>query len=210
MKKMMRIASALLMALVLLSMTAYADDTKVNFVGGAENFVFVVGANNATESDLFDNFKNVLPGDTIEQKIRVENNSDMVVRVYLRAEPVAEAFDEFLNQMNLTVVSGSDKIFEAAANEQAGLTNYRLLGTFKKQGGTDLTVTLEVPIEMGNEFMAQMGEIPWTFMVEEVPPDTTPDTGDWFQASSWIALAAVLAALLICLILGKKFRRAEQ
>ena len=79
-----------------------------------------------------------------------------------------------------------------------------------KYDGTDLTVTLEVPIEMGNDYMNLMGEIPWTFMVEEVPPDTTPDTGDWFQASSWIALAAVLAALLICLILGKKFRRAEQ
>ena len=78
--KKISIFLALLMA-VLLCGSALA--ASVSYEGGAEKFVFV-----PENSDLFENFKGVMPGDVLEQKITVKNNTDKAVRIYLRAEPV--------------------------------------------------------------------------------------------------------------------------
>lgn len=197
MKSMFKICLALLLMLTLLGGSALAAASSVAYEGGAEKFVFL------DDDDLFDNFKGVLPGDVIEQKISVRNNTDGDVRIYLRAEPVSEADRDFLSQLKLNVTAGSKEIFDAAASETAQLTKNTLLGTFKKKGGTELTVTLTVPIEMGNEYMEQEGTVPWTFVAEEIPADDTPQTGDWFQMTAWIG-AAVLALMLILLLAQKR------
>ena len=62
---------------------------------------------------------------------------------------------------------------------------------------------------MGNEYMGCVGIVPWTFVVEEIPEDNTPDTGDWFQTSVWIGIAAVLAAAILMLLLAQQKLRAE-
>ena len=204
---MKKIASILL-CLLLLCGTALAD-ASVSYEGGAEKFVFLPGSE-YSDSDLFENFKGVLPGDVLTQQIRVENKTGKAVRIYMRAEGASEEDADFLSQLQLNVTSGDKEIFEAAASETAQLTENTLLGTFKKNGGTDLTVTLTVPIELGNDYMAEIGVVPWTFLVEEVPEDATPDTGDWFQMSVWVSIAAVLAALIIALLIAKKRREAEE
>ena len=69
MKKTMKTIASLVMMLVLLlgiGAPAYADGI-VSYQGGAEKFVFL------DDDDLFDNFKGVLPGDVLEQKITVRN-----------------------------------------------------------------------------------------------------------------------------------------
>ena len=181
MKKPLSIVLALLLLLV--SSTAFAA-ASVTFEGGAEKFVFLPGSE-YSDSDMFENFKGVLPGDVLTQEIRVENSTGKKVRIYMRAEGASEADAAFLSNLQLNVVSGDKEIFEAAASETAQLTENTLLGTFKKNGGTDLTVTLTVPAELGNDFMATSGVVPWTFVVEEVPEDKTPDTGDWFDLTLW-------------------------
>lgn len=200
MKSIIKIGMALLLALLLCG-SALAE-ANVNYEGGAEKFVFL------KDDDLFDNFKGVLPGDVIEQKITVRNNTEGDVRIYLRAEPVSDEDRDFLEQLELNVVSGSKEIFDAAASETAQLTKNTLLGTFKQKGGVELTVTLSVPSELGNEYMDREGVVPWTFVVEEIPADDTPQTGDWFQSAAWIGAIAVLAVLLI-LLLAKKRREAQ-
>ena len=101
------------------------------------------------------------------------------------------------------------EIFDAAPSKTAQLTNNTLLGTFKKAGSTELTVTLTVPAEMGNQYMGAIGVVPWTFMVEEIPEDPSVHTGDWFQAGLWIGAAALLAAAVIVLIVLQRKRRKE-
>ena len=180
----------------------------VTYEGGAEKFVFIPGSE-YSDSDLFENFKGVLPGDTITQTIRVQNASDKQVRIYLRALPVSDIHKDFLSQLAMTVDCKDKEIFDAAASETAQLTNNTLLGTFKKAGSTELTVTLTVPADMGNEYMCAIGVVPWAFTVEEIPEDPSVHTGDWFQAGLWIGAAALLAAAVIVLIVLQRKRRKE-
>ena len=195
------ICLALLIA-VLLCGSALAA-ASVSYEGGAEKFVFLPGSS-LSASDLFEGFKDVLPGDVLTQTIRVQNDSASSVRIYMRADPVSAADADFLNQLHLSVTAGEKEIFDAQAGEQGGLANNTLLGTFKKSGGTDLTVTLEVPAELGNEYMDRLGTVPWTFLAEEVTADDTPETGDWFRPAVWIAAAAVLAGCIVLLLIRRR------
>lgn len=206
MKKTITICLALLLALAMCGSAMAA--ASVSFVGGAEKFVFLPGSE-YTDSDMFENFKNVLPGDVLTQKITVKNDSSMQVRIYMKAEPVSEIHEDFLSQLDLTVDCKNKEIFDAAASETAQLTNFTLLGTFKKAGSTELTVTLTVPEDLGNEYMGSIGIVPWTFMVEEVPEETTPDTGDWFQSEVWLCAIGALAVVLAVLIVVQRRRREQ-
>lgn len=96
MKKITKKLSSLLLGAALAITTivtpALAANSSVTYEGRAEKFVYVPGSE-YSDTDLFDNFKNVMPGDSLEQTIYVANNykgSDYV-KIYLRAEAHDEA-----------------------------------------------------------------------------------------------------------------------
>jgi hypothetical protein len=130
--------------------------------------------------------------DVAQQDIRVKNESGKQVRLYLRAGPVDAADRGFLSKLRLSVASASGALFDAQADELGGLGANRLLGTFKDDGGTNLTVTLSVPAELGNEYMARAGAIPWVFVAEEIEDEVTPDTGDRFMLPFRVGAAVLL------------------
>ena len=206
--KKFTVCIALLLAMV---MGGSALASSVTYVDRTELFDFKPGSVYEV-TDLFENFKNVMPGDTYEQKITVQNSSKGRIRIWLQckydAYTTTEAKD-FLNQLKLTVVSGNTEIFEAEAGEKAQLTEPKLLGTFRENGKVELTVKLEVPIDLGSEYMGQVGVVPWTFKIEEVPEDDTPDTGDWFEAGIWMGAAALLALAIVILLVMQKKKKAE-
>jgi hypothetical protein len=96
---MKRIIPLILALLLLASIPAQAA-SNVIFVGGAEEFVFMPGSV-YSDSDLFENFKGVMPGDVITQRIIVKNNSGTEVRIFLRADPVEDKQRDFLSRLNL-------------------------------------------------------------------------------------------------------------
>lgn len=197
----------LLMLMLLLTTTALAA-SSVTFEGGAENFVFLPGSQ-FSDSDLFQNYKMVMPGDVLTQRITVRNTSNKQVRIYMRAEPVDASYRDFLSQMNLQVSCKDEQIFDAAVSETAQLTENTLLGTFKTAGSTELVVTLTVPLDLGNEYMCTMGIVPWTFLVEEVPDEDTPHTGDDFELGTWLLAAGmILAAITVVLVQMKRQKAA--
>ena len=198
--KTVRICLCLLLAAALLCAGALA--ASVSYEGGAEDFVFLPGSA-YSDTDLFEGFKGVLPGDTIHQTIRVQNDSGAPVRIYLRADPVNPEDADFLNQLHMTVTAGSKEIFDAAAGVQAGLAENTLLGSFKQDGGTSLTVNLEVPIELGNEYMGRIGTVPWVFLTEEIAADESPETGDWFRPALWCGAAALLLGCIALLLMWR-------
>jgi len=199
---------AVFMMVFLLSGAAFAA-SSVTYEGGAEKFVFLPGSE-YSETDLFENFKNVLPGDVLEQKITVKNDTDGIVRIFMRADPVSEKDRDFLSQMTMTVESANKELFDAQASETAQLTKNTLIGAFKSKGSTELTVKLYVPVTLGSEYMGRQGTIPWTFLVEEIEVDDTPDTGDWFEMGAWLGAAVVLAAAALVLIVVQKKRSAQE
>lgn len=200
--------SFVLTLLMLLDCVTAQAVSLVRYEGGAEKFVFLPGTA-FSESDLFENFKMVMPGDVLTQRITVRNSSDKQMRIYLRAEPVDEKYQEFLSRMNLQVSTKDGQIFDAAVSETGQLTENTLLGTFKRNGSTDLVLTLTVPFDLSNEFMCTMGIVPWTFMVEEVieVPDT-PHTGDDFDLSTWLLAAAMILAAIAYVLIQMKRQKA--
>ena len=223
MKKTLKTISALALVLVLLlgmSATAFAE-SKVTYEGGAEKFVFLPGSE-YSETDLFENFKGVMPGDVITQEITVQNNYTKAekVKIYLRAvvhdeqgnplsEEVAKSEDvvsmqDFLSQLTMTVKQGDKVLFSASPDELDGLKENVLLGTFPGRSKTILTVELSVPIELGNEYANRVGEVDWIFTAEEVTK--TVQTGDDSDLILWAALMtlSLVTAAGVILSLNRK------
>ena len=98
-------------------------------------------------------------------------------------------------------------LFEAPANETAQLTDWVLLGTLSAGGQANLDVTLNVPIEMGNDFANQIGYLDWQFKIEEIPDP--PKTGDEANLMLYGTVALVsLVALVAVLVVYKRKKTA--
>lgn len=210
----MRKCFAILVACVILmtcARPAAALDGQVIYAEGAEKFFFLPGSD-YSPTDLFPDFKDVMPGDRIQQKIRVKNDvsNDCKIKIYMRALGAHEDSVEFLSQLNLTVAKGTDTImFDAPADQTAQLTDWVYLGTLYSGGECELLVTLDVPVTLDNQFKNLVGYLDWEFAVEELPvePDDPepPKTGDESQILLWAGLmVGSLVMLLILLFCGKK------
>lgn len=189
--KMLKKCFALLIALMMLfSMAiigfAKAEDGvyEVIYKGRDEGFVFVTNSS-YTENDLFANFKNVMPGDVLRQKIDVVNACDEsdFIELYLQAlphneenKPVAEelanvsleAMKEFLNQFTMTVVNldRAEKVFEGPAGEMLQLEKSVFLGKLDYGDSVTLEVILFVPLDMERDYASKIGEIDWLFSAD--------------------------------------------
>ena len=213
----------LLITLVLLlssAVTVFAADGKVTYSGNAGNFVFEPGSEHSL-TDLFPNFKGVMPGDTLTQKITVKNDADnkVKVKIYMRSLGAHEDSVEFLSLLGLKVAKSEENemayMFDAAANETAQLTNWVCLGTLYSGGEVNLDVTLNVPTSLDNEFQSKIGYLDWEFMIEEFPVEEgdpkPPQTGDNSNMGLWFALMiSSLAMLIILLVWRKKDKENEE
>lgn len=194
-----------------MSVTAFATevDSSVTYEGKANQFIFAPGSD-YSPTDLFTNFKGVMPGDQLTEQILVKNekSTGMKVKIYMRALGAQEETDKFLSQMTLTVKkTGKDTpLFEAPANETAQLNDWVLLGTLAAGGEMTLDVALNVPIEMGNEFAEQIGYLDWQFKIEEIP-NPTPQTGDNSNIALYMGLALVSLLLVAVLLIMSKRKK---
>ena len=205
MKKFMRTALVLLLVAACLGTTALAAESSVTYSGNSGEFIFAPGSSHSP-TDLFDEFKDVMPGDTLTETIVVHNkaNKKVDVNIYLRALGDTEG-EDFLNQLKLKVTMPDGTVrFDAQADETAQLTNWKPIGTFKSGSKVELTVTLEVPIEMGNEFQDAVGALQWEFYVEEYPNTDGPSTGDTTPLALYGALAGICALGLILLLMKRR------
>lgn len=133
MKKAAKFALSLVLAVITLlgiPSTVLAADASINFLG-EKGFEFQPGSE-YTATDLFDNFKNVLPGDTVRQTITFTNSARDcdVANLYMRAvthneetNPLSEkaaetetvaTMSEFLSKLSMKVWNGEELIYEAS------------------------------------------------------------------------------------------------
>lgn len=171
-----------LLLTVSLATSAFAT-SSITFKGFSAGFDFQPGSE-YTESDLFDGFKNVMPGDTVTDTITFTNDATDCdfVNLYMRAEthdetgnPLSEkvaeketvaTMTEFLSKLSMKVWNGTELIYDASPDQLDGLKDNTLLGTFRTGDTTTLKVELTVPIELDNRFANRVGEVDWIFHVE--------------------------------------------
>lgn len=214
--------ACLLMAAVLLgcAFPVLAAEGNVTYSGDAGSLIFTPGSE-YSPTDLFPNFKDVMPGDSISQPITVKNDASnkVKVKIYMRALGAHEDSVEFLSQLRLRVEKSDDNtmayMFDAAADETAQLTDWVCLGTLYSGGEVNLNVILDVPVELDNMFRQETGYLDWEFMIEEYPiepddpqPPKTGDTSNLWLLGSLMAVSFV--ALVILIPLGRRKKEEEQ
>lgn len=173
----------MLLIVMSLSSTAFAASPSITFKGFTSGFDFQPGSE-YTETDLFNSFKNVMPGDTVTETITFTNSASDCdfVNLYMRAEAHDEtanplspkvadketiaAMTEFLSKLSMKVWNGTELIYDAAPNELGGLGSNKFLGTFRSGETATLKVELSVPNDLDNKFADRIGEVDWIFHVE--------------------------------------------
>ncbi len=216
MKKLFSLLAAAVISLSLIM--SVSADSNVTYSGNSGDFIFTPGSEHSP-TDLFENFKNVLPGDSIIQPITVKNNADnkVKVKIYMRSLGAHENSKDFLSQLNLKVKKSADNdmayMFDAAASETAQLTDWVELGTLYSGGVVNLDVILDVPTSLSNEYSDKIGYLDWEFKVEELPVSPQdpkpPQTGDNTQLWLWVSLMAGSALLIVLVIVFTRKKREE-
>ena len=100
-----------------LPLTAFAADSTITFEGKSAGFTFEPGSE-YTATDLFDNFKDVMPGDVLTEEITIKNNASDCdyINLYIRAV----AHDEDDNPLTY-----SETFENEDGNDQADLEGQR-------------------------------------------------------------------------------------
>lgn len=199
------------------SVNAFAAGGSVTYDGEARKFIFAPGSD-YSPTDLFENFKGVMPGDSLTQDITVVNDAyhNVKVKIYMRALGAHDDSIDFLSQMKLRVKKNDGNtmgyMFDAAADETAQLTDWVCLGTLYSGGKVDLQVLLDVPTSLDNTYSDQIGYLDWEFKVEEFPIEDTdpkpPQTGDNSKITLWVGAMVLSGGILVLLIASRK--RKEQ
>lgn len=206
---MKKIILSLMVICVILLSAFPASAATVTYSGNSGEFVFAPGSE-YSPTDLFTEFKSVMPGDSITQQINVTNKASnkVKVKIYMRS---LGSKDDFLSKLKLKVAHSANNdmayMFDAAANETAGLTDWVCLGTLYSGGSVNLDVTLEVPIELDNSAMDKVGVIDWEFKVEEFEIEEddpkTPNTSDDSAIMQWTVIFGIFALLVVLLLILK-------
>ncbi len=213
---------AMTMALLLAlsgTVTALAAEGNVTYSGDAGQFIFAPGSQ-YSPTDLFSNFKDVMPGDSIRQPITVKNDASrgVKVKIYMRSLGAHADSVEFLSQLHLRVEKSQDNtmayMFDAAAHEKAQLTDWVCLGTLYSGGEVDLDVILDVPVTLDNCYQQQIGYLDWEFMIEEYEiaqsDPKPPATGDDAPILLWTSLLAASLCAGTILMAGWKRRKQQE
>ena len=132
-------------------------------------------------TDLFANFKNLTPGCTRSQTIRITNSSQIPVQMYLRAE-LAE--QEKMSQENLELVEkllsryavveirqDSKVLYQGAVDGNVTGAGWSMkenisLGDFAAGEGKSLVVKLSLSEEMDNQYQSLLGRVNWVFSAQ--------------------------------------------
>lgn len=219
---MKKITSLILVLGLMLSLAVPASAGSVTYSDNAGEFIFEPGSA-YSPTDLFENFKKVMPGDYLTQNITVRNRADneVKVKIYIRSHGAQEGSEDFLSMLHMTVRIPEDNtmgyMFDAAADETAQLTDWVCLGTLYSGGEVDLEVVLDVPVEMGNEHQDAIGYLDWEFRIEEYPvdpddPKPPSQTGDKAPIGPviWIMAGSGVCLVILIFLLWKRKREEDE
>ena len=204
---MLKRICTLLLTVAILTVAASATEGNVTYSEAAKECIFAPGSE-YSPTDLFPEFKDVMPGDCLEQRILVKNDpkNQVRIKIYMRALGGHPESEEFLSRLSLRVSKDEgEEMFAAAADEAAQLSDWVCLGTLYSGGEVELKVILDVPVTLDNMFKNHIGYLDWEFAIEEYPVEPgdpkPPETGDDAALIRYMVLAGLSAGGLVILFL---------
>lgn len=195
---------------------AQTESASVVFQSFDEGFVFL-----PEDTDLFINFKNLMPGENRSQNIHVENRYKQETEIFLCAEMAEQdenqrdLIEKLIREYCSIVVSDSNgntiyagPIYgnlESTAGAPETMVMKQSIGKFLKGEGTDLSISLTVSPDLDNNYQNLTGCINWVWMAESDDEVTAPNLG--ISSHNHTAMYFSLAGMIICgaaLIIGIK------
>ena len=158
---------------------------QVTYTSKDKSFTLAPGTE-YSDTDLFDEMRDMMPGDKIDQTVRFVYNgkSGVTAKVYLKAV--------------------------IPADETGELGEFVHIASLRKGDETDLTVTAKLSLEADNEFRDKAAKIQWIFKIEEIPdPPYVPDTSDNTGVMLYAGMFGVAAISLIVLFVFKRKKSEE-
>ena len=134
---------------------------EVVFRGGAEGLVRI-------GDDFFSNWAEMMPGDTWEDQVLIDNKYERPVKIYFHSETIADEDDILVDKLILTI-KNDDKVIYNGPLE--GVADKTLLGEYKKGDSTDFTYSLYVPWELNNKYALTKTKTKWIFECELDDPE---------------------------------------
>lgn len=172
------------------------------------------------ETDLFDNFKNIMPGDFLTDDIEIKNTTPYsTVNIYLRVNPhdeqtnplspeVAEhetiaSMTDFLSHLSLNVYNNNELIYSASPDQTDTLSDYVFLGEFNNEDASTLHLELSIPSELNDTYAHRLGEVDWVLLTEESTSSDTsaPDTGLFSEAPSYLLPTLIFIPIFVLISL---------
>ena len=176
--------------------------SNVQLVGDSEGLISI------PEDEPFLIKMGMLPGDSVERTMTIQNNYEYAYDLFLRAERVSEKEEfDLLTKLELSVYDGDQLIYEGPASGEDGMIKDISLGTYEPGDKTELYAVVELDgPSTGNEYKNKYAEVNWIFTavrdeepVQPEPPSTPqkpntsgPTTG---YAMSGIALLAAVGCI---------------
>ncbi len=155
-------------------LTANADSSLVSYINNSNVIDFEPGCI-YSPTDLFPNFKGVMPGDTLSQEIVLEHtgNKNYSAKIYIRALGAVDVNSErFLSQLTLRVNTEGKRLFNAPASATTGLEDWVYICTLDTGEKATLDLVLSVPTSLGDDYQNEVGYLDWEFMVEAYKKNT--------------------------------------
>lgn len=214
---------ALLLVLNVQGVLAQTLPSNVHLIGNEDGILISLPG----EETNFLYKEGMLPGDSIDREMFIENKYEQPYTLYMRAErvtPKEEKYD-LLTKLQLKITYKDKVIYEGPVSGEDGLVKDIELGTFQPGDEAKLhaVVTLDGP-STGHEYMNKEGAVDWIFTAtSEAPypepedpvgptepdkkPNDAPKTGD----NSVVSYAAVaLGSLMLLVVVAKKNRKASK
>lgn len=186
----------------------------------------------------FMRFKNMLPGETYFDKMKIENGTRKTYELFMQTIPLEQTdlADVLLQKIEMKVRQDGQLIYQGNAAGQSfdrdasSLLEVVPLGIYAPEKGSKLDVELRLDPNLGIEYSDLLTQIDWKFMVQERPEapkkpsgepsaDPTvnkkqlkeikpPKTGDPMQRILWSGVGACAFLGIAGILLGK--RKAQQ
>lgn len=174
--------------------------------GGSSTVIFTNNSQDHIDLDdhFFDNLGSLLPGDSINEEVKIVNRSGNKNDYYLSIEynNLTQEEKNLLKNINLTITQNNKKI----VSKDLLSFNKELLGTYNKNEKGNYLFTISLPKDLDNDFSRILTKIIWKFSLEVKEQEKkiiNPQTWDLkFDLSMIIFLISALG-LLIVIVLEK-------